>query len=216
LILNADATNQSATQERYRIESEKDQLDQEVKGSIELLQPWVKTLRHFAFLSPRTTQTVNNTVASDTKISTNSVNSVNQTPPPPPVGSENIAQMDMNDQIGIIQEAQNFTQIIQLYLLPLLYGLLGGFVFVLRSLTADIRTMVFSHYSDIKYSLRILLGALAGLIVGLLWGDISNQQINFFKSLSNSGFAFLAGYGVEYLFDGLDRIVNSIGKKKPE
>lgn len=210
LLLNADATNQSATQERYRLESEKSQLDQEIRGSIELLEPWVKTLRRFAFLSPK----VDNATEKSTQVKASSANT-DSGPPPIPSG-ENIAEMDMNTQIGIIQEAQNFTQIIQLYLLPLLYGLIGGFVFVLRSLTNDIKNLVFSHYSDIKYSLRIILGALAGLIVGLLWGDIENQQISFLKSLSNSGFAFIAGYGVEYLFDGIDRLVGSIGKKKSE
>ncbi len=127
-----------------------------------------------------------------------------------------VPETNISTNIETIQEAQNFTQILQLYLLPLLYGLIGGFVFVLRGLASDIKSVTFSDYSNIKYTLRIHLGALAGLIVGLLWGDIEQQKITFVKSLSTAALAFLAGYGVEYVFDGVDKLISSIVKPKEE
>lgn len=203
LMLMSDSENKRAEAEKYRLESEREYLEQEIESSVELLDPWVKTIRKMALLGTRkqTKKTVS--------FSTEDTDSL---PPPPPSSAINNALKDMNHNINIIQEAQNFTQILQLYVLPLLYGLMGGFVFVLRSLTYDIKNQIFSQYSNIKYSLRIHLGALAGLIVGLLWGDIEKQQITFLESLSTAGLAFIAGYGVEYVFNGIDRIVSSISK----
>ena len=204
LLVTADNNNESASLERYTLESEKAKLDQEIKSGIELLEPWVKIVRKLFVLTTKEDKKKTVVKASET--------AQTLTVGPPPIG-ENTAEVSMNNQISIIQEAQNFTQIIQLYILPLLYGLIGGFVFVLRSITSDVKSMLFSKFSTIKYSLRLHLGALAGLIVGLLWGDIAKQQITFLESLSTSGFAFIAGYGIEYLFDGLDKLVAGIGKK---
>lgn len=214
LLLNSDPNNESAALERRRLESEKMQLDQEIKSSIDLLTPWVRTLRKFAVLGSRGVLKKDETATTANAVS---ISTMNAGPGfGPPDMSTNIAEIDMNDRINTIQESQNFTLILQLYILPLFYGLIGGFVFVLRTLSADIKTMTFSQNSKIKYSLRIILGTLAGLIVGLLWGDIESQQITFLESLSTSAIAFIAGYAVEYVFNGLDRLADSIGKKKVE
>ncbi len=212
LILKSDSENESAALERRRLESEKMLLDQEIKSSIDLLIPWVQFLRKFVFFGSIRLPDHYNEKEKATGFSTL------QTGPGhgDPGQALNIAEDSMNDRILIVQEAQNFTLILQLYMLPLLYGLIGGFVFVLRTLARDINTLVFSQFSKIKYSLRIILGTLAGLIVGLLWGDIESQQITFLESLSTAAIAFIAGYGVEYLFNGLDRFAESIGKGKPE
>lgn len=204
LLMNADEDNERAQLEYYRLESEKGKLDQELSGSIELLTPWVDFLRSVIGQKSR----------HDAALAADTVSKSTMPAGGPGSAPSSKADAMVNDNVSTIQEAQNYTQIIQLYILPLLYGLIGGFIFVLRTLEKDIRTQVFSQGSNIKYTLRIHLGALAGLIVGLLWGDIEKQQITFLESLSTAGFAFVAGYGVEFLFDAIDRFVGSIGGEK--
>jgi len=204
LLLSADKNNRAAKLEKERLYTKKEELDQEIRSSIDLLEPWVFVLRKFTLLGNKKSP------EEKTKVKISDAEEIGPNGPP----GTNVAKLDVDNQISIIQEAQNFTQIIQLYILPLLYGLIGGFVFVLRGLAADFKNMVYSSYSNIKYSLRIHLGALAGLIVGLLWGDIESQRISFIDSLSTAALAFIAGYGVEYLFNGLDKFANSISSSK--
>ncbi len=94
-------------------------------------------------------------------------------------------------------------QIIQLYILPLFYGLLGGFAYVLRNLTGEVRNLTYSAESKVNYRLRLQLGALAGLAIG--W--FINPGVSL-GSLSPLALAFLAGYSVEVLFSGMDRLIN--------
>lgn len=124
------------------------------------------------------------------------------------------SQMEKNVQI--IQEAKNLTLILGLYILPLLYGLLGGFAFVLRNLAGEIKSLTYSKESDIKFALRIHLGALAGLAVGLFWGDLEKQQLGFIESLSPLAVAFIAGYSVEFVFKLIDRLIFSIEKREDD
>jgi hypothetical protein len=206
LMIKADETNERAILERYRLETEKGKLDEEIRGSIDLLRPWVYTIRKLTSVNRLFQTKKQNEV-----LSKKEELQVTEGPGSGPPG-EIAPEVENVDYINIVQEAQNFTQILQLYILPLLYGLIGGFVFVLRGLVFDIKNRIFSQYSNIKYSLRIHLGAIAGLIVGLLWGDIESQQITFLQSLSTAGIAFIAGYGIEYLFNGLDKLIGAIGK----
>ncbi|MCP4695880.1 MAG: hypothetical protein GY862_03370 [Gammaproteobacteria bacterium] len=107
----------------------------------------------------------------------------------------------------LLQEAQFVLQIIQLYLLPLLYGLLGAFAYVLRTLTVEIRTLTYGVHCNIGYRLRIQLGALAGLAIG--WFTNAGGPPSAFTSLSPLALAFLVGYSVELLFALMDRLISS-------
>ncbi len=120
------------------------------------------------------------------------------------------------DRVNIVQSANNTHLILNLYLLPLLYGLLGALAFVLRNLPREIKQMLFSKESNINYTLRITLGALLGLIVGLFWGDNSSVSRLFLANLPPLAVAFLAGYSVEFIFKLFDLIINTIlkGNKK--
>lgn len=207
LVLASDVKNERAKLERYALESERARLDQEISSSIELLEPWVMNIRRIASFGGETRPLV-----ADIKSSDESGDLYMGSGPGGPPG-QTIPESNMNEKIAIVQEAQNFTQILQLYILPLLYGLIGGFVFVLRGLAYDIKHRVFSGYSNIKYALRIHLGALAGLIVGLLWGDIERTQITLLETLSTGAIAFVAGYGVEYVFNALDNLINNLSGK---
>jgi len=120
----------------------------------------------------------------------------------------------MNSTIEIIQEAQNYALILGLYVLPLFFGLLGAVAFVLRDLVLQTKKMVFSKESNLNYTLRLILGTLAGLAVGLFWSDIQQQQsFVMITSLSPLIVAFLAGLSVEYVFSGIERLISNFIEK---
>jgi hypothetical protein len=121
------------------------------------------------------------------------------------------------DRVDIINRIKQVGQypilIISLYVLPLLYGLLGAYAFVLRTLNEDIKTMVYSSDSDIKYVLRIHLGALAGLAVGLFFVPEDTTTAVLPISLSPLALAFLAGYSVEFFFSAMDRFITGLAQR---
>jgi hypothetical protein len=100
--------------------------------------------------------------------------------------------------------ATSALQSIQTFLLPFLYGLLGASVYILRSLSTDIKALTFE--SSFDYVLRLPLGALSGVAVAWIINFPSQQQV---ASLSPLALAFLAGYSVEVLFSALDRVVKA-------
>jgi hypothetical protein len=105
-----------------------------------------------------------------------------------------------------------FTQ----YVLPLLYGLLGAQAYILRTLSREIQNVTFTRGSEIRYSLRWPLGMLAGVTVGLFFDPADLSGI---AAVTPLGLAFLAGYGVELVFTGLDRMVSAFagdGGERPK
>jgi len=96
---------------------------------------------------------------------------------------------------------------LQIYLLPILYGLLGATTYVLRTLARQIRDLTYTPESDIGFRLRMNLGALSGLAIVWFIKDGGNVQLPL-ASLSQFAVAFLAGYSVELLFTAMDRFVS--------
>lgn len=95
------------------------------------------------------------------------------------------------------------------YFLPLLYGLLGAFIFVLRTLMAEIKSMTYTVNSEIKFRLRLTLGALGGMIIGWFLKPDNTDSL---ASLSPMALAFLMGYNVDVLFSIMDRLVDNISQ----
>ncbi len=111
------------------------------------------------------------------------------------------------------QAAQLVLQPIQLYILPILYGLLGTSAYVLRSLSKEIKDLTYTIDSNVRYRLRIQLGSLAGLaaswfLYGTSDGGTPSQLISF-QRLSPLALSFMAGYSVELLFTAMDKVVTS-------
>jgi hypothetical protein len=96
----------------------------------------------------------------------------------------------------------------QLYLLPILYGLLGAITYVLRTLAEQIRTLTYTPETDIGFRLRMNLGALAGLVIVWFIKKDGEAQLPF-ESLSQYAIAFAAGYSVELLFAAMDRVIGA-------
>ncbi len=98
---------------------------------------------------------------------------------------------------------------IEQYILPLLYGLLGAFMYVLRTLSKEIKVLSFSPEVLINYRLRLTMGSLAGLIIGWFFAPKMGSGMGAVTTLSIS---FLAGYNVEILFSLLDKLISYIAK----
>lgn len=105
--------------------------------------------------------------------------------------------------------AEHVLSILQIYLLPLLYGLLGAFAYVLRQLTIETRSRVFRVDSVPTYWLRVFLGMLAGLCVG--WFLKPDRDETVIGNLTPFAISFLAGYSVDVLFSVMDKLVDTFG-----
>jgi hypothetical protein len=97
-------------------------------------------------------------------------------------------------------------RVLEWYLLPLLYGWIGAAAYVVRSLAREARDQLYRRENDTAYTLRIFLGALAGLAIGWF---LKPEDVSGFKALSPFALAFIAGYSVDLLFTFLDKIVNA-------
>jgi hypothetical protein len=101
----------------------------------------------------------------------------------------------------VIEKANLVTGIIGSFVLPILFGALGAVAYIVRSISDQIRNATFSSTSPIRHFMRVVLGVMAGVVVGL-FGGLSNQL-----TLSPLAIAFLAGYGTEALFSMFDALI---------
>ncbi len=108
---------------------------------------------------------------------------------------------------------QYVLQVLQSYVLPLLYGLLGAVAYVLRGLIKNIRAATYTSQAAINYGVRIFLGALAGPVIGYF---ITPEGTTGLGSLSPMALSFLAGYNIELLFTAMDKIITAVSRKSPE
>lgn len=120
--------------------------------------------------------------------------------------------------IILLEQANIVLQVMQLYFLPLLYGLLGASAYVLRNIAIEIKTLTYAVDSNIRYRLRVQLGMLSGLAVG--WfadssgGLMVSEHALSFETLSPLALAFLAGYSVEVLFSFMDKLINAFSSSE--
>lgn len=101
----------------------------------------------------------------------------------------------------IIEKANLLTGVVGSFVLPILFGVIGAVAYSIRSISEEIRNATFSSTSPIRHIMRVALGALAGIVVGL-FGGLSNQL-----SLSPLAIAFLAGYAAEAVFSMFDGLI---------
>lgn len=100
-------------------------------------------------------------------------------------------------------------EVLQSYLLPLLYGLLGAAIYALRSLTTEIENLTYEIGDDIEYGLRMALGALGGLGIGWF---LAPKQLAGFQSVSPLALSFIVGYNIDMLFSLMDRFIEGFSK----
>ncbi len=208
LIIGNDMSNVSAELQKEKLMNELYEANSEKVNAIKLLEDWLLTIKKLTFSEKRYEQRI-----SELQGETNNVPS--GLPAPPTTPEESI-----DTHIGVIQEAQNYVFILGLNILPLFYGLLGALAFVLRDLAQATKKLQFTKETNITYTLRLMLGTIAGLAVGVFWVDIKQQQdFVLVKSLGPLLAAFLAGFMVEYVFTVLEKwltmlLEKAVGEKK--
>jgi hypothetical protein len=112
--------------------------------------------------------------------------------------------------VGTVQaRAQIVAGVLNGFLLPVLFGLAGAVVYVVRTISEQIKTTTFTSVSPLRHRIRVSLGPLMGLIIGLF---VSVLQLP--SGFSLLALAFLAGYAVEAVMSLFDGIVASVTKPK--
>jgi hypothetical protein len=101
---------------------------------------------------------------------------------------------------------------LQVYVLPLLYGLLGAIIYTLRNLAFEIKNLTYTHHSETKYRLRITMGLLGGMAIGWF---LKPDELSLSGSLSPMALSFLVGYNVEVFFALMDKFIDAISKFSP-
>jgi hypothetical protein len=122
---------------------------------------------------------------------------------------EDISNMQI--RYGTDALARSVIMDLQTLVLPVLYSMLGAWVWLLRERLRQITERRLRPVLTGEYAQRILLGAVLGGVVGALYTteDIRGQL----ASIPLLGLAFLVGYNVELVFSLLDRMVCSIREK---
>ncbi|HUC62041.1 MAG TPA: hypothetical protein VMF53_08790 [Alphaproteobacteria bacterium] len=108
----------------------------------------------------------------------------------------------------IERNASLFSGILLSFILPILFGAIGAVAYVIRTVSNQIQNTTFSESSPVRHLMRVMLGALMGVVIGLFSG-LSGQL-----SLPPLALAFLAGYGVEAVFSMFDAMIQKF--RQPE
>lgn len=113
-----------------------------------------------------------------------------------------------------IQTAQNILDSFTRYFLPILYGLMGASLYVVRRASAEIRDATLTERARIDFNARLFLGAFAGLAIAWFVGpsaevaaEAAGSVTKTIANLSPLALSFVAGYAVEILFFIVDRFV---------
>jgi hypothetical protein len=113
-----------------------------------------------------------------------------------------------------VQGAQFLLDLFNRYLLPILYGLLGASLYVVRSLAVDIRRALYSERMRAGINLRLMFGGLAGALAAWAVLPASAASLSFNTpgttlafNLAPFALAFVAGYAIELLFSAMDRVL---------
>jgi hypothetical protein len=121
------------------------------------------------------------------------------------------------DSIATQEDVQSITLVLSAYasyVLPVLFGLVGTIASFLRDISNRITGSILSPRDETLAIIRIILGAIAGLAVGLFFTPASvAAQISSgagVLTLSASGIAFLAGYGADGFFRMIDAMITRI------
>jgi hypothetical protein len=98
--------------------------------------------------------------------------------------------------------------------LPFLYGLLGAGAAIIRSLSRKIRSSLLSprdlHLSFQQLALGAVIGACIGLFIGAPGSDNAGEGLLGPVTLSASAISFVAGFGVEAVFQALEALIQRI------
>lgn len=98
------------------------------------------------------------------------------------------------------------------FVLPMLLGLLGACVYVYREIDGQIETATLEAQEGVHGTLRMLLGAILGGLLGAIWTDGEAIQLEG-VSLSLGALAFFVGFSVEVVFRPVDTLVRAVADR---
>ncbi len=100
-------------------------------------------------------------------------------------------------EVSVARNLKNF-------ILPMLYGLIGAYLFVIRKLSSDIKNFDYTWKRSIRNEARLLLGLFVGAFFGYLY---KNASLEGMAGVTTYILAFIGGYHVEILFSVMDKAV---------
>lgn len=115
--------------------------------------------------------------------------------------------------------AAAFANILGSAVLPFLYGLLGAGAAIIRSLSLKIRESRLSPRDLVLSFQQLALGAVVGACIGLFvvapGADETGESLLGPVALSASAISFVAGFGVESVFQALEALISRIFNISP-
>lgn len=118
----------------------------------------------------------------------------------------------LNWEDSVVTEANNRMDLLQQFILPLLYCWIGALAYILKSEQNRRST---DRKENTLWDLRMLLGMVAGLAIGWFFKP-PDTEVNGFGLVSPFALAFLAGYSVDLLSNAMDRVVSSLQDRIPK
>jgi len=94
----------------------------------------------------------------------------------------------------------------------MLLGLLGACTYVYREFDSAVRSCTLNGSEGVHGVLRMLLGAILGGLLGLIWTGGQGVRLEG-VTLSLGAIAFVVGFSVEIVFRILDRVVASVARR---
>lgn len=113
-----------------------------------------------------------------------------------------------SDLEATIQSSLFALNVLQKFILPMLYGYLGAALFVLRSLATDAKDHTYDLERHVVYNLRLYMGTLCGLVIAWFMPEPGDAGV--IKSLTPYTFSVLGGYSVDVVFSLMDKMISSI------
>lgn len=107
----------------------------------------------------------------------------------------------------LLAQAASILALMSTYFLPLLYGALGTVAYILRSVSRGIRERVLNDALILNFWVRVPLGMLSGVAIGLFL-NVDSLPTGW-EAVQPLAFAFVAGYSVELIFTAMDRVVGA-------
>lgn len=117
---------------------------------------------------------------------------------------------------AVITRSQIILNSLSQFIFPLLFGLIGAYLFVLRSILDSVKHLTFVNGDIISYRVRLVLGSLSGLAIGFFFGESEQGAPFTISNLSPLTLSFLAGYSVDLLFTAMDTVIKRLGGVKAD
>ena len=98
--------------------------------------------------------------------------------------------------------------LLKLFLLPILYALLGALTSAVRTANHEFKSMTLTRVDGISLGAHVLLGVVGGATIGIVFRADTLEGT---AGLTVLGLAFAVGYAVDLFFNLLDGVKIGLG-----